>query len=135
MYDLETLGIPSIDISHPDEEAIKEFKKGINLKEGRYHADIHWKPGLLDKVPHNLGICKQIPRTVSERNGDLDDKYLDVFRDHERLGIIKRLPNEFNPNNYKFIPHRPVICNDPLVNFTKIRPVFNCSLRLNLPFH
>ena len=55
--------------------------------------------------------------------------YLEVFQQQEREGIIEEifLPvHEFG--NYVWIPHRPVVKCDPTAT-TKIRPVFNCSLK------
>ena len=56
-------------------------------------------------------------------------KYNDVFCRQESEGIIDRIkvnPSKFS--NYNWIPHRPVIKFDTQVT-TKIRPVFNCSLK------
>ena len=130
LHDLETLGIPSSDISDPDEKAIQQFKDNIQLREGKYHVDIPWKEDVLRRVPSNLELCKIIARKVSHKNGELDGDYLAVFNEQKQLGIIEEIPPGFNPNNHKFIPHRPIVRTDPLVNFTKIRPVFNCSLKI-----
>ena len=52
-----------------------------------------------------------------------------IFKEQEQLGIIDEIPAGFDPSNHKFILHRPIICSDPLVNHTKIRPVFNCGFK------
>ena len=51
------------------------------------------------------------------------------FKQQEEEGIIERF--EVKPQNfsdYIWIPHRPVIKSEQQVT-TKIRPVFNCSLK------
>ena len=55
--------------------------------------------------------------------------YLEVFEQQEQEGIIEEIfvpVHEFE--NYVWIPHRPVVKYDPTAT-TKIRPVFNCSLK------
>ena len=52
-----------------------------------------------------------------------------VFHFHCEEGIIEKIevdPKDFK--NYIWIPHRPVIKVEPNIT-TKIRPVFNCSLK------
>ena len=44
--------------------------------------------------------CKK----VSIRNGDLDGKYLKVFKEQEQLHIIEEITAGFDPSNHKFIP-------------------------------
>ena len=90
--------------------------------------DIPWKTDALCKVPNNQ-ICKAIAQKVSIRNEKLDSKYLDVFKEQEQLGIIEEIPAGFDHSDHKFIPHRSRIRSDPLVNHTKIIPVFNCSFK------
>ena len=56
-------------------------------------------------------------------------EYNDVFYQQESEGIIEKIKG--NPSklfNYNWIAHRPVIKFDARVT-TKIRPVFNCSLK------
>ena len=56
-------------------------------------------------------------------------EYDDAFYQQEREGIIERIeesPDKFS--EYIWIPHRPVIKMDEQ-STTKIRPVFNCSLK------
>ena len=55
------------------------------------------------------------------------DKYEEVFDQHEALSIIE--PVERRVPGLVFIPHRLVIEMDDLIT-TKIRPVFNCSLKV-----
>ena len=57
--------------------------------------------------------------------------YQEVFRNQLEDRIIERIdvqPKDFD--NYVWIPHRPVLKDEANVT-TKIRPVFNCSLKTN----
>ena len=60
-------------------------------------------------------------------NKGLDQAFEEVFEQQEALGIIEPIENRV-PGQI-FIPHRPVIKMDGLTT-TKIRPVFNCSLKV-----
>ena len=57
------------------------------------------------------------------------DDYIKVFKQQEEEEIIERI--EVDPQkyaDYTWIPHRPIIKTEQQVT-TKIRPVFNCSLK------
>ena len=57
------------------------------------------------------------------------DDYIKVFKQQEEEGIIERI--EVDPQkyaDYTWIPHRSIIKTEQQVT-TKIRPVFNCSLK------
>ena len=75
----------------------------------------------------------KVPLAVAERVYNrlfikgLDQAYEEVFEQQEVLGIIEPIENRVLGLN--FIPHRPVIKMDGLTT-TKIRPVFNCSLKV-----
>ena len=63
-----------------------------------------------------------------EKTGYLD-KYNQVFFDQLDKGIIEEFscaPKDFH--QFIWLPHRPVIKDDDQTT-TKIRPVFNCSLK------
>ena len=60
-------------------------------------------------------------------NQNIASKYEEVFDIQEELGIIEPVKNR--SSGQVFIPHRPVIRNEANVT-TKIRPVFNCSLKV-----
>ena len=54
-----------------------------------------------------------------------------MFRNQLKDNIIERI--EVDPSNFDkctWIPHRPVVRPDPNIT-TKIRPVFNCSLKVD----
>ena len=54
-------------------------------------------------------------------------QYFNCFIEQEKEGIIKRF--EVSPKDFS-IPHRPVFKTDDQCT-TKIRPVFDCSLKVN----
>ena len=63
------------------------------------------------------------------KNKGLWNTYVDDFKQGEEEGIIKHFEVESqNFSGYIWIPHRPVIKSEQQVT-TKIRPVFNCSLK------
>lgn len=130
LFSLETIGIKNENCSSYDEEEIAKFKNSIKLKNNQYHVDLPWNRELLDRVPSNFAISKAIARKVSEKNGKLDEKYFEVFREQQKLGIIEEIDSPLENSRHIWIPHRPVIRDDPLVLTTKIRPVFNASLKV-----
>ena len=73
----------------------------------------------------SLAVAERIYDKLESKG--IVDKYEEVFNQQEELGIIepvdKREPGQI------FIPHRPVIKMDDFTT-TKIRPVFNCSLKI-----
>ena len=74
-----------------------------------------------------LGILDRVVNDLEKKN--LYNDYANVFYEQEKLGIIERF--KVNPSNYfkfNWLPHRPVIRQESQVS-TKIRPVFNFSLK------
>ena len=130
LFNLESIGIGKENCSSYDIHEINKFKESIRLVDGQYHVDIPWHQDLLAKVPSNFKLAKTLALKVSEKNGSMDDDYFKVFEEQLNLGIIERLPASFDLVHHIFIPHRPVIRNDDLVKNSKIRPVFNCSLKV-----
>src|SRR5678816_4127629 len=132
LYSLESLGIQEEkDYGTIDKEFISKFHNAIQFIDGKYHIEIPWIPELVDQVPSNYRIALSTLRRVKNRlsNQGLDKAYTDVFKEQLRCGIIEIIsvdPKEFD--RYIWIPHRPVIKMADQVS-TKIRPVFNCSLR------
>ena len=129
LFSLESIGICDPSSSNYDEAHINDFKKSIELVNGNYYIDIPWHEDILKRVPSNFKLAKLVAQKVSHKNADLDQAYFDTFMEQKNLGIIEEIPPPKNPDNSKWIPHRPIIKADPLVN-TKIRPVFNCSLKV-----
>ena len=126
---MESIGINE-NSSFYDDREIEQFEKSIELKDNKYFIEIPWRRDVLARVQSNFKLAKAIACKVSSKNGSLDDKYFDVFQEQLNLGIIEKLPEPKNPNKHVWIPHRPIVRNDPLVKNTKIRPVFNASLKV-----
>ena len=98
--------------------------------DGAYYVKLPWHD-LIESVPSNHEVALSVlDRVVSKpEKQNLSKDSADVFRQQEEKGIIEGIevsPDEFN--NYIWIPHRPVIRTETQVT-TKIRPVFNCSLK------
>ena len=129
LFSMESLGINK-DVSTYDEQQVEKFKNSIEFYDGHYHVELPWKEELIDKVPSNYYLAKVIAKKVSEKNSKqgISTEYCDVFEEQEKLGIIEPIPAGFDPEEHVWIPHRPVIRDDPLAT-TKIRSVFNCSLK------
>ena len=133
LFSFESMGIKTSDkdLVSFDQEQIHQFKQGIKLREGHYHVNLPWYPEKISQVPSNHYVAlKVLDRTLDHLNKrGLKDKYEEVFNKQLEDGIIEEI--QVDPSNYdKFtwIPHRPVIKTEAQVT-TKIRPVFNCSLK------
>ena len=126
---LESIGIRDIDGPSYEKEQIDLFRNSITYDNGHYKERLPWKYELINKVPSNLKVSLAVAEKVYGRlpNKGLDQAYEEVFEQQEVLGIIEPIENRV-PGQI-FIPHRPVIKMDGLTT-TKIRPVFNCSLKV-----
>ena len=127
---VESLGIQS-DTSDYDNEIINKFKSKITKKSERYSVEIPWDHEKLAQVPSNFVICKMLSRKIQERvrTQGIAADYDKAFDDQLAEGIIEPIiiGEDFNPEDYKFIPHHPVVKSEN--SSTKIRPVFNCSFK------
>ena len=134
MFDVDAIGLKSDkEISNVDELQIKKFKESIVYKEGKYFVKLPWHENKINQVPSNYQVAlKALDRTVKQLDPkQLTDQYFNCFFEQEKEGIIKRFevsPKDFS--KYIWIPHRPVFKTDDQCT-TKIRPVFNCSLKVN----
>lgn len=75
----------------------------------------------------SLRIMQRVAESLNRKG--LYDDYLKVFNEYEDCGIIE--PFSVLPGTYEnciWVPHRPVFKEGQGVT-TKIRPVFNCSLK------
>ena len=132
MLSCDSLGIDEdIDeISDYDKVKIEQFKKGIQVIDKQIHVDLVWHDNI-DQVPSNHDVALKVLNRVSNKlqeSGQLED-YLNIFKQQKAEHIIEEFhcdPKDFH--KYKWIPHRPVIKTDEQCT-TKIRPVFNCSLK------
>ena len=121
MFILESVGIPKT-FSNADNEIIKEFEKNISM-ENNIMLFFHGKRNLLIKLKVILKLLKLLQlmsRKEMIKEGYLKD-YLNIFEEFEQLGISINF-NDIDEKEHVWIPHRPVIKEDPLVKTTKIRP-------------
>ena len=128
-YKLGSIGIRDIDSPSYEKEQIDLFRNSITYDNGHYNVRLPWKSELINKVTFNLKVSLAVAERVYERlcNKGLDQAYEEVFEQQEALGIIEPVENRV-PGQI-VIPQRPVIKMDGLTT-TKIRPVFNCSLKV-----
>ena len=132
MLSCDSLGINENEDSISDYDAVKieKFKNSIELINGEYHVDLVWHDNI-DEVPSNEGIALNVLDRVNkdlEKKGRLEE-YIDGIRKWELDNIVERIevePKDFK--NFVWIPHRPVFKTDEQCT-TKMRPVFNCSLK------
>ena len=135
LFSFESMGIKTCDkeLVSFDKHQIDKFQEGISLKDGFYHVKLPCYPEKNSKVPSNHFIALTVlDRTMEHLNRKgLVIKYEEVFDKQLEDGIIDEInvsPSSYD--DYTWIPHRPVIRTDEQVT-TKIRPVFNCSLKTN----
>lgn len=133
MYRLESLGIDeksnqgSIDTLY-----IQKFLDGICFQDGKYHVELPWYEEVLKEVPSNYKVALAALHRVKK---SLEDKglvsaYGDIFRQYLKEGIIEPIQVSYKDfHKFIWIPHRPIIKTQTQVT-TKIRPVFNCSLKI-----
>ena len=119
--------------SQADVMLVKEFEDGIIFKDNRYYVNLPWKKDLVDQVPSNYNVALSILNKVVNRleQNDMLAAYTKVFHAQLEDGIIERInvnPEDFD--KYTWIPHRPVVKVEPNTT-TKIRPVFNASLKID----
>ena len=132
MFNLESLGIKdTTKMSSYDEEQIDKFKRGISLKDNVYSVKLPWHEDIISQVPASYQISVAIAFNITDRLGKQGKltEYHDVFKKQLEEGIIERIP-DIPPNGegHIWIPHRPVFKTEG-ESTTKIRPVFNCSLK------
>ncbi len=134
LFNLESLGINANNEENSyDNNMIEKFKESIVHKENKYFVKLPWNKDILDKVPSNhetaLAVLNKVVENLEKKN--LLSEYKKVFREQEAENIIERVnikPSNFH--KYVWIPHRPVIKDEDQTT-TKVRPVFNCSLKTN----
>ncbi len=133
LFSLESLGIKtdSQELVSIDKEQVEKFREGIEFKDGHYFVELPWQQEKVKAVPSNHNVAlKVLDRTLSQLNNkNLTEKYEAVFDQQLADGIIEEI--KVDPSEYKnkiWIPHRPIIKMEEQVT-TKIRPVFNCSLK------
>ena len=137
LFSLESIGIKeSNDSGSLDELMIQRFEESIEFSHGKYQVELPWYHDVLDQVPPNFKIAlatlDKVYRSLNRQG--LSEAYGNVFKQQLENNIIECF--HVDPSDYdKFIwiPHRPIIKQIEQIT-TKIRPVFNCSLKVgNLP--
>ena len=130
MINCDSIGTnESQDISSYDLDKVRQFESGIEVSDYVY-VELVWKENV-SEVPANYQVALKVLDRVSaklSKTGYLD-RYNEVFFDQLNKGIIEEFtcaPNEFC--HYVWLPHRPVIKDEDQTT-TKIRPVFNASLK------
>ena len=135
LFSFESMGIKTTeaDLVSLESEQIKKFEEGISFKDGHYNVELPWYQDKIESVPSNHFVAlKVLDRTLDYlKRKNLLENYQAVFDQQLDDGIIEEI--EVKPAQYDekiWIPHRPVIKMEEQVT-TKIRPVFNCSLKTN----
>ena len=127
-YDLESIGIKEEGSSY-ELEQVQNFSDSISFQDGHYYVHLPWNRDLVKQVPSNLkvslAVAERVYKNLEKQN--IANAYEEVFEQQESLGIIE-LVNQ-KTSDQIWIPHRPVIRTEANVT-TKIRPVFNCSLKI-----
>lgn len=131
LLSIESIGIKP-NMSSYDEEKIAQFQNNIKLDDERYSVVLPWNHSILDKVPSNFVISKILAKKVANKThkAGYANEYLQVFDDQLASKIIEpiMIDEKFNPEEYKWVPHHPVIKSDPSAT-TKVRPVLNCAFK------
>ena len=109
---LESIGIHN-EISQYDNDMMEWFKSKIEIKDGRYQVELSWDKDTLKRVPSNFVLTKMLAKKIAERcmrEGFLHD-YESIFDEQLNKNIIEpiNVDEQFDPENYKWIPHHPVV--------------------------
>lgn len=133
MFSIESLGIREVDdnISNQERRLVQDFTEEVEFKDGKYFVKVPFYDNVTT-VPENYGVALATMKKVREKlsKRQLTDSYTAVFEQQLQDGIIEEVdPNKTTSNQRVFIPHHPVVKNDAQTT-TKIRPVFNCSLKI-----
>ena len=130
MFKTENLGFID-ETSDLDSKMVKDFEESIEFSNGSYFVKLPWIKDKRDKIQSNANIALKVLENVVnklEKSNKYED-YLSIFRAQEREGIIERIhvdPKNFG--DFTWLPHRPIFKTDEQAT-TKIRPVFNASLK------
>ena len=133
MFNMDSLGHNKEIESDFDSQLFDKFKQGISLQDGRYHVELPWKDEVISNVPSNhkvaLSALDEVVKGLDKK--ELLSSYQAVFNQQLADDIIEEIVvHRDGYHKFIWIPHRPVIKIDTNTT-TKIRPVFNCSLKTN----
>ncbi|KAF0301514.1 hypothetical protein FJT64_003138 [Amphibalanus amphitrite] len=132
LFSVESLGIKESDesISAQEKRLVDSFTEEVEFKDGKYFVKVPFYD-IVSQVPTNYDVAFATMKKVRQKliKRQLADSYTAVFEQQLRDGIIEEInPKEPTSNQRVFIPHHPVVKTDEQTT-TKIRPVFNCSLK------
>lgn len=132
LFSLESIGIKEFSqLNTVDEIKLKEFYDGILFEDNRYYVNLPWFKEKLEQVPSNSKIALAVLNRVATdlKQKGLFETYDKVFKQYLEDGIIEEVDiSDGNFANNIWIPHRPIVKTDSQTT-TKVRPVFNASLR------
>lgn len=129
MFSMESIGLESGLNTDAKTLAYEKFVKGVSFLDGHYQVELPWNDDI-SFVPSNREICLKVLRrnwNLLQSKGLLK-AYQNVFDQQEKEGIIERIPIPSEDSGFVFVPHRAVV-KQTVQSTTKVRPVFNCSLR------
>ena len=135
MFGLESVGCSTISDTQSiyDIDKVEDFKSKIKFKDQKYSVALPWHEEIVKEVPSNENVAIAILGKVVERlkKNNLFEAYSNVFAKQLEDNIIERIdvsPETFH--EHVWISHRPVVKTEANVS-TKVRPVFNCSLKVD----
>ena len=127
-WELESLGI----VQAEEEMVYEKFEENIRFLDGRYEVKLPWKkehPELPDNYKLSLGRLNSLKKKLNSKP-EILQKYDEVIKDQEKMGIIERVKNsERTPvGKTHYIPHQPVVKQDR--DTTKLRIVYDASAKV-----
>ncbi|UYV67071.1 hypothetical protein LAZ67_4003814, partial [Cordylochernes scorpioides] len=133
LWDLETIGIkdPRENLTKLEEDKIihQHFLNTVHqLKDGRFCVGLPWL-GNQEGIPSNRHIAERrlFNTTRKLRAKGIFSEYDRVFQEWLAEGVIEKVSPEDLNRNCHYLPHHPVVKANS--NTTKIRPVFDASLK------
>ena len=133
MFKLESIGIyENNSIGIKEKAIVDKFGESVEFIDGKYHVELPWYEDKVKQVPSNHKICLEVlKRTYNALQiQGLVSTYDKVFQQQLHDGIIETFdvdPQDYS--KYVWVPHRAVVRSADQVT-TKVRPVFNCSLKV-----
>ena len=124
LWNLETLGITEKETSWY-EDCLSKFE----FVQGRYQVNLPFKDNRRF-MEDNYTVAERRLTTLKrklDKNPDLMTQYDGIMQKQLENGIIERAINEPTIGEVTYLPHQAVLRNDKVT--TKVRIVFNCSIR------
>ena len=123
LWDLESLGIKEEDHVH------ETLIDNICFTGERYRVGLPWKVGQGD-LPSNYEISlMRLQNQIKKLRKDPDtmEKYDQIIREQEQMGIIEKVPAIDNVSKMHYLAHQAVIRDE--AETTKVRIVFDASCK------